>query len=480
MLLERSLLLQRLLFTLDLVLIATAWVLAWVVRFAWLTPPEYVPLERYLVYLPFVLGLWSAVFLLSGLYQARRAQRLTLVAYGVARAVALGMLASVAATFFYREFAFSRLHMLLFGGITSALLVGLRASIYLTLRRARAQGRNLRRVLVVGAGKAGQRLARAFRQYPWMGFEVVGFLADRGPTVDAEPLDGLYPTPNPLRPVVLGTVDEIGAVMDGLAREGRPVNFVYAALPLEAAHKIQRVADAVALRTASLALVPDLFQLDLLLNARVSDVDGLPVLHLLDEAPFDVRQVAKRALDVAFSAVALLLLAPVLAAIAAAVKLSSPGPVFYRQERMSLNGQTFGMLKFRSMPVGVEAASGAVWAKPGEQRATPVGAFLRRTSLDELPQFVNVLKGDMSVVGPRPERPVFIEQFRHEVPGYMLRHKMKAGITGWAQVHGWRGDTSIHKRIEYDLFYIQNWSLKLDFKIMVLTVLKGFIHENAY
>lgn len=147
---------------------------------------------------------------------------------------------------------------------------------------------------------------------------------------------------------------------------------------------------------------------------------------------------------------------------------------------MSLNGHRFYMLKFRSMPVGVEAETGPVWAKPGENRATPVGRILRRTSLDELPQFINVLKGDMSVVGPRPERPVFIEDFRKHIPRYMLRHKAKAGITGWAQVNGWRGDTSIEKRIEYDLYYIQNWSLRLDFKIMWLTIWKGLISENAY
>lgn len=480
MLQERSLLLQRLLFGFDLILIAGAWLLAWVIRFEWMDSAEQVPLGQYLAFLPVVIVLWSAVFLLSGLYRARRAQRLTLIAYAVARAVALGLFASVAATFFYREFSFSRLHMLLFGGLSSAFLVGLRATIYLGLRRARADGRNLRRVLVVGAGKTGQRLARAFRQYPWMGFEVVGFLDDRGPAVQAEPVDGLYPTPNPAPPLILGSVDDIGEVLDRFRGENRPIDFVYAALPLESSHKIERVAEAVSIRTSSLALVPDLFQLELLVNARVSDVDGLPVLHLMDEAPFDIWQVAKRGLDFAFSGVALLLLAPLMAAIAVAVKLSSPGPVFYGQERMSLNGQTFRMLKFRSMPVNAEAKSGAVWAKSGEQRATKVGAFLRRTSLDELPQFINVLRGDMSVVGPRPERPVFIEQFRHEVPGYMLRHKMKAGITGWAQVHGWRGNTSIHKRLEYDMYYIQNWSLWLDVKIMALTLFKGFVHENAY
>ncbi|MEX0747787.1 MAG: exopolysaccharide biosynthesis polyprenyl glycosylphosphotransferase, partial [Rhodothermales bacterium] len=176
----------------------------------------------------------------------------------------------------------------------------------------------------------------------------------------------------------------------------------------------------------------------------------------------------------------LLVTVPVFLLIAATVKLSSSGPIFYRQRRMGLNGVTFDMLKFRSMPVNAEEESGPVWARPGESRATAVGRLLRRTSLDELPQFLNVLKGDMSVVGPRPERPVFIESFKERVPRYMLRHKTKAGITGWAQVHGWRGNTSIEKRIEYDLYYIQNWSLKLDVKIMIMTVWSGFFNRNAY
>ena len=475
MLRERSQALQRLLFAADLVLIGLAWVLAWVIRFEVLTPPRYVPLSGYLRFLPAVLAVWSAAFVLSGLYQTRRAQRLSLVVYAVARAVALGLGISVAALFFFRAFSFSRVHMLTFGVLSSGLLAGLRLSIYVVLRRARQAGKNVRRVLIVGAGHAGQRLARAFRHYPWMGFEVLGFLDDRGSGVGSAPHDPFYPEQIG-RPDVIGPVDSIGETMDRLGG----VDMVYVALPLAASSKIEAVAEACSVRTAHLCLVPDLFSLDLLLNSRVSDIDGLPVIHLLDEAAFDVRQVFKRALDVAFSLVALAILSPLLLAIAAAVKASSPGPVFYRQERMGLNGRTFGMLKFRSMPVDAEARTGAVWSRPGESRATPVGAFLRRTSLDELPQFINVLRGDMSVVGPRPERPVLIEGFRHEIPGYMLRHKMKAGITGWAQVNGWRGDTSLRKRIEYDLYYIQNWSLWFDVRIMWLTLFKGFVHENAH
>ena len=470
---ERSLILQRALFGADLALVVLAWVVAWVLRFEVLTPPEHVSLASYLGFLPFVLAIWGGVLLVSGLYQTRRAQRLPLVVWAVARAVALGLVVSLGALFFYREFSFSRLHVVLFAGIASVLLVGLRVGIYAVLRRGRQHGRNVRRVLIVGAGKAGQRLARAFRHYPWMGFEVIGFLDDRT-DVPAEP-DALYPeTPRP--PRLLGTIDDVGGVLE---REPG-IDLVYAALPLSAAAKIEAVAAACARHTANLCLVPDLFGLSLLLNSRVSDVDGLPIIHLIDEAPFDIRQVVKRAADLAFSAVALVLLAPLLAVIAAAVKLSSPGPVLYRQRRMGLNGQTFDILKFRSMPTDAEAATGPVWSQRGESRATPVGGLLRRTSLDELPQFWNVLRGDMSVVGPRPERPALIETFRDQIPGYMLRHKTKAGITGWAQVHGWRGDTSLTKRIEYDLFYIQNWSLWLDVKIVFLTVWRGFVHPNAH
>ena len=256
---------------------------------------------------------------------------------------------------------------------------------------------------------------------------------------------------------------------------------VYAALPLSAASKIEAVAEACSIRTAHLCLVPDLFGLDLLLNSRVSDVDGLPVIHLLDEAAFDFRQVVKRALDIAFSGVAdhRALARP---ARHRGRRQGSPAPARSSTGRSGWGstGARSGCSSSARCPSTPRPRPGAVWSTPGESRATPVGAFLRRTSLDELPQFLNVLRGDMSVVGPRPERPVLIEGFRHEIPGYMLRHKMKAGITGWAQVNGWRGDTSLRKRIEYDLYYIQNWSLWFDVRIMWMTLFKGFVHENAH
>lgn len=467
MLQEQSRLFQRLLFFADFALVAIGWILAYYLRFevfaTWPVPlPEWVPLDRYLTFIPWILIGSSFVFWASGLYVPDRAQRLTRLVFSVAKAVALELLVMTAVLSFYRSFYVSRMTILIFGVLTPMLMVGLRIVLYFYLRRARQQGKNLKRVLIIGAGKTGRRLARSFQLYPWMGFEVVGFLDDNKPD----------------DPDVVGTVDDAIALVDRAA-ETAPIDYVYIALPLTATPRIESLLNDFTTRLVHVCLVPDLLQFDII-NSRVTDLDGLPVIHLIDEAPVEFRRVMKRAMDVAFSALFLLVISPLMVGIAIAVKLSSRGPVFYRQERMSLNGQTFKMLKFRSMPVNVESQTGAVWATSGEDRATSVGKFLRRTSLDELPQFINVLKGDMSVVGPRPERPVFIHQFKGQVPRYMLRHKMKAGITGWAQVNGWRGDTSIEKRIQYDLYYIQNWSLLLDFKIMLMTVWKGFVHENAY
>ena len=204
------------------------------------------------------------------------------------------------------------------------------------------------------------------------------------------------------------------------------------------------------------------------------------IVGLRESPHFGLNIVFKRTMDVVLSLAALLVLSPLLLLLALVVKLTSPGPIFYRQERCGLNGKPFWMLKFRSMRVDAEKQTGAVWAQKDDPRRTRFGAFLRKTSLDELPQFINVLMGDMSLVGPRPERPVFIQQFSKTIPNYCARHAVKAGITGWAQVHGWRGNTSLRKRLQYDLYYITHWTPWLDLKILWMTVWHGLVNRNAY
>ncbi|MCY4206142.1 MAG: undecaprenyl-phosphate glucose phosphotransferase [Bacteroidetes bacterium] len=465
MLQEQSRFYQQLLFFADMILVGSAWIAAYYLRFevfvTWPIPlPEWHPLSRYLTFFPWILISAALTFWASGLYVPDRAQRWTSLIRSVAKSVGLALIVSMAFLSFYRDFNVSRLTILLFATLTPLSMLSLRLCIYYYVRNARRNGRNLRRVLIVGAGTAGRRLEKSFELYPWMGFQVIGFLDDH--KID--------------EPDVLGKVEDVLPLLDSATD---PIDYVYIALPLQAVGKIEKLLSSLSSRLVHVCLVPDLLQHDII-NSRITDVDGLPVLHIIDETPMDFRRFVKRSVDVAFSLLVLIILSPLLLVISLLVLLSSKGPVLYKQERMGLNGKCFNMLKFRSMPVTAEQDSGAVWAKKDENRATPLGKILRRTSLDELPQFINVLKGDMSVVGPRPERPVFIKDFKDRIPRYMQRHKMKAGITGWAQVNGWRGNTSLEKRIQHDLYYIQNWSLLLDVKIMILTVWKGFVNRNAY
>jgi Undecaprenyl-phosphate glucose phosphotransferase len=316
--------------------------------------------------------------------------------------------------------------------------------------------------VVVGANPDAQRLVDAIRQDPSCGIEINGWFSTHA---DRAELTGAP---------MLGRLDNLDTFV-----ESRKIDLVWLALPMREQNKISYALNQLRHSTADIKLVPDLFGFHLL-NHSVETLAGLPVITLQQSPLHGASRLVKAAEDRLLSALILLMISPLMVAIAIAVKLGSPGPVFYRQERVSWNGRRFRMLKFRSMPVDAEQKTGAVWAKPGEARATPVGAFLRRTSLDELPQFLNVLLGDMSIVGPRPERPVFVEQFKHEIPAYMKKHMVKAGITGWAQVNGWRGSTDLAKRIEFDIYYIENWSLKFDLQIIALTLFKGFSDKNAY
>ncbi len=249
---------------------------------------------------------------------------------------------------------------------------------------------------------------------------------------------------------------------------------MYVALPLEEHMKLLTLVESTSREGVDVKVVPDLLQF-IALRARLEDLDGVPVINLNDIPLQGVNAFIKRTLDIVISSAALgVMLVPGLV-IAWLIKRGSPGPVLYRQERMGLDGKQFHVYKFRTMPLDAEDGTGPIWGDKEDERATPVGAFLRRHDLDEWPQFWNVLKGEMSIVGPRPERPFFVEQFKHRIPQYMLRHKVKAGITGWAQVNGWRGNTSLEKRIEYDLYYIENWSVSLDLKIMWMTVVRALV-----
>jgi len=342
--------------------------------------------------------------------------------------------------------------------------VAARVSIRLVLRSLRRRGRNLRHIAIVGAGTLGRTIAERLAEASWAGFRVVGFFDDNpathGTTVAGAP--------------VLGATD---ALPDGLDRNG--VDQVWIALPLRAEARIREILDLLQTETVDVRFVPDIYNFTLL-HHSMTEIAGLPVINLTESPLQGANAVIKAIEDFVLSSVILVLASPLLLIIALGVKLSSPGPVLYRQERVTWNGERFTMLKFRTMPVDAEAASGPVWADRSQARTTPLGAFLRRTSLDELPQFFNVLRGEMSIVGPRPERPEFVERFKQEVPRYMQKHLVKAGITGWAQVNDFRGNTDLRERIRYDLYYIENWSVWFDLRIIVLTLVHVFRSRHAY
>ena len=338
-----------------------------------------------------------------------------------------------------------------------------RGAIRLSLRHLRRRGYNLRHIAIVGAGTLGREIAERLRRSPWSGLALRSFYDDN-PALQGTVLEGV-----PVR----GDVERI---LHDLEHE--PLDQVWIALPMRAEARIRELLLGLRMHSVQVRFVPDIFNFTLL-HHSMTEVAGFPVINLTDSPLEGVNRVAKDIEDLVLALVILTLASPLMLLIALAIKLSSPGPVFYRQRRVTWNGETFEMLKFRSMPVDAEANSGPVWAKRDEPRATALGALLRRTSLDELPQFLNVLRGQMSIVGPRPERPEFVHRFRQEIPGYMQKHLVKAGITGWAQVNDLRGDTDLQERIRYDLYYIENWSLWFDLRIMALTVIHIFRSRHA-
>jgi len=340
--------------------------------------------------------------------------------------------------------------------------------IYRTARKIQLEhGVNLQRVAIVGLTPRGIQLYQEIKTHPELGFECIGFFDDREP--DRFPAE--------YRALLVGNVND-----SVLTAQSGVINRLYICLPLSAERRIQQIVQQLGDTTLSVYLVPELLIINMM-HGRLSNVGDIDAISVFESPHYGVQNYLKRTFDILFSASALLLLSPLLLLIALAVRVTSKGPAIFIQDRYGLDGKQIGVYKFRSMKV-LENSDNVVQAKKGDKRITPLGAFLRKTSLDELPQFFNVLIGDMSVVGPRPHAVAHNEHYRNRVAFYMLRHKVKPGITGWAQINGWRGETDtldkMEKRVEFDLHYIRNWSLWWDVKIIIKTLFKGFGGKNVY
>lgn len=418
------------------------------------------PAEHYIPFLLLFIPVLLLTMLFSGQYRHNRGVSILLEFMSIVRLVFLAVVAMLALAFFYREYQFSRLHIVYFFATAVVLIFAGRVMLRLWLRRVRSRGRNLMHIAVLGEGRRLDNFVREIRSLPGYGYSVDGVFS-------------LTPSRGALR--------YSGKALQAWLEQHR-MDEAYILLGGADRHEV-RMREALELferEGVRTRLVPDL-ETSLATGARMALLGNIPVLAVA-EYPLDLwyNRAIKRAFDILVSLTGLALASPVFVLVALAVRLSSPGPVFFRQERLGLDRRKFSIIKFRTMYRQDKRMSDTVWTVKNDPRVTPLGRFLRASSLDELPQLVNVLCGDMSLVGPRPERQYFVNEFKKRIPLYMERHRVKAGLTGWAQVSGYRGDSSIERRLQADLYYIRNWSFTFDIRIMLLTLVRVLSGRNAH
>ena len=448
----------------DLTLTASAWLGAYAVRFhsGLFSVHRGVPsLNLYLRALPLVLLVGVIAFRLAGMYEVHRLRRFREELSAVGKGVALLALLVMATSFARQAQYESRGAMVMFSISTLVGIVAARRASWTGMRRLRARGVNQSHALVVGTGRLARRTVRTLRFVNWSGIQPVGYVEDeqnRGSGADLP---------------VLGTIADLPALV-----EKHHIEYVFVALPLNRYADARRVFTALSQTVVDVQLIADLPAMAGM-TFTTTQIHGMTVVGLRENPHHGLNMIVKRVMDIVLALFAIVLFAPLMATIALLVKLTSPGPILYRQERCGLNGRSFMMLKFRSLRADAEA-NGPQMTAVNDPRRTLIGAFLRKTNLDELPQFFNVLWGDMSIVGPRPERPVFVSKFAKSIPNYNARHAVKAGITGWAQVNGWRGNSSLRKRIQFDLYYISHWNPLFDLRIMFLTVWRMLFSKQKH
>ncbi|MCK4225188.1 MAG: undecaprenyl-phosphate glucose phosphotransferase [candidate division Zixibacteria bacterium] len=462
------------LFLADVIIIFSSFLLAYWVRFY--SPfTKIVPVTKgipslsfYLYGSIFVVVVWVAVFNAYGLYKSGRPKSAFDEFYLLAKGATLGFLIVMAFTFFYRSTSYSRATLVVSWVLGIILLYGERRIMVRVERGFTKRGYGVKKAVIVGTGEMGLSLYKKWKENPQLGYQLIGLVEGAGMLGDQTNAE------DSANITVLGNINDLSRII-----KEENVELVILALPLSYHHKIMEIILGCEDLKVEFQIVPDMVEM-MAARAKVVSLDGIPLISLGQTPLEGWNRMLKRSLDVTLASTGLVLLSPVFATMAILIKLDSKGPVFYKQERLGRDGKRFVQYKFRSMLEDAEKKTGPVFAQEDDPRRTKMGAFLRRNNLDELPQLFNVLKGDMSLVGPRPERKFFVDKFKEGIPRYFLRHKVKSGITGWAQVNGLRGNTSIEERTKYDLFYVENWSLAFDIKILLLTLKDWFSSKNAY
>ena len=460
---------NRLHLLIDALIVACSYMLAWYLKFESIFASKkqgvgVLEMETYFYALYFIVPGYVILYYFFNMYTSKRTARRKYEVYGIVKANTVGALLFTVVLYVINEPNFSRSMIVIFYGLNTTLSILSRQILRNLLQYFRRKGYNLKHILLVGYSRAAEEYINRINSNPQWGYVVRGILDDRVPR------GTIYKGVK-----VLGSIANLMIILPE-----NKLDEIAITLSLQDYGRLEEIVDLCEKSGVHTKFIPDY---NSLIPSRpyTEDLMGLPVINIR-YVPLTntLNWVAKRIVDVVGSAVGLVLVSPIMLLTAIAVKVSSPGPVIFKQERIGLHNKPFQMYKFRTMEIQKEAAEKKAWTVKDDPRVTKVGKFLRRTSLDEFPQLYNILRGDMSLVGPRPERPLFVEKFKEEIPRYMIKHQVRPGLTGWAQINGYRGDTSIRKRIDYDIFYIENWTMGLDIKILFLTIFKGFINKNAY
>ncbi len=450
----------------DAAIIVISYVLAYWLVFDWGGKLPAYTRGFYFGALIFIVPLMMLLYWMFRLYAPKRVMGRRLELSNVFKANAICMLTMTMVLYLGKEALqhFSRPMVFLFIGINFTLDGIFRLIVKTILQKYRVKGYNQKQVLLIGYSRAAEMYITRVCNNPAWGYNIRGILDDEAER--GTEFRGVR---------VIGRVEDLDTIL-----EMSHLDEIAITLGLDRYDRLEHIVSVCEKSGVHTKFIPDYYKI-IPTKPYTEDLQGLPVIHIRYVPLSDsFNMTMKRAVDIFGALVAITLFSPVMLAAAIGVKLSSPGPIIFKQERVGLHNRTFTMYKFRSMGVQAPEDEKKGWSVKGDPRVTKFGTFIRRTSIDELPQLFNILVGDMSLVGPRPERPQYVEKFREEIPRYMIKHQVRPGLTGWAQVNGFRGDTSIPKRIEHDLYYIENWTLGLDFKIIILTFFKGFVNKNAY
>ena len=451
----------------DAIVLVLSYFLAWLIRFVGpmaATAVRTRSFQQYMLMLVFIVPVYLLLYQAFTLYTPMRMQGRRLVLANIIKANSLGLLILMFTFYMVNEADYSRSTYIMFYVINIILQWCTRMLIFTLLRDMREKGLNQKQMICVGYSRAAEEYIDRVLANPQWGYVIRGILDDNVPA--GTEYRGIK---------VLGRIANLNIILP----ENR-LDEIAITLGLSEYYRLEEIVALCEKSGVHTKFIPDYNKI-IPTKPYTEDILGLPVINIR-YVPLNntFNALIKRAMDIVGSIVGIIVTSPLMILMCLIIKLTSPGPLIYKQERVGLHNQTFWMYKFRSMEVQPEAEEKKAWTVKNDPRVTPIGKFMRHTSIDELPQLFNILKGNMSLVGPRPERPFFVEKFREEIPRYMVKHQVRPGLTGWAQVNGYRGDTSIRKRIECDLYYIENWSIGLDIKIIFLTFFKGFINKNAY